>query len=151
MPMAEPWLRFSELGTYAASPFQPRGAEPPARPAPRPRPTAGGYSSRSKPGRVLHDWSRRSRRASAPDRLSTSTLGQPVRIARSVWRLMFGYFVPENEIGWTPRGRVQSDGPPRSGAVGVGCGAATPGFRHGHGSDSQWMPSPSPSTVSAAR
>ena len=33
--------------------------------------------------------------------------GQPLAIARSVWRLMFGYFVAQNEIGCTPAGRWQ--------------------------------------------
>ncbi|WP_156028323.1 hypothetical protein [Candidatus Solirubrobacter pratensis] len=49
-----------------------------------------------------------------------------------------GYFVPEKPIGCTPDGLLQLgvDGA----GVGVGAGAeppSLPGFRHGHGSDSQ--------------
>jgi hypothetical protein len=66
----------------ATSAFQPRGSLPPVSPAPRPRPTAGGYSSRSFPGRVSQACSSRSRRASAPARLRTSTDGQSLRSAR---------------------------------------------------------------------
>ena len=69
-----------------------------------PRPTAGGYSSRSKPSRVGMSSSRRSRRASAPGRLSTSVRGQPRRRAARKWRRMWGYLVLEKEIGWTPAG-----------------------------------------------
>ena len=66
---------------------------------------------------------------------------------------MLGYLVFENEIDCAPAGRWQSARPVgvgvgvgvgvavgSGGAVGVGVGAAgPPGFRHGHGSDSQTM------------
>src|SRR3954467_12503485 len=130
IPIVEPWLRFSELGTWATSAFQPRGLEPFVRPVPRPRPTAGGYSSRSWPARVGHAVSRRSRRASAPARFRTSTFGQPLRIARSAWRLMFGYLVLENEMDCTLAGRVQPavvvgsvSGPGGADGVGLAVGA----------------------------
>jgi hypothetical protein len=43
-PSDAPCDRFSELGTYRTSAFQPRGLRPRSRPLPLPRPTAGGYT-----------------------------------------------------------------------------------------------------------
>jgi hypothetical protein len=76
-PSDAPCDRFSELGTRRTSAFHPRGRRPRSSPLPRPRPTAGGYSSRSKPARVGMSRSSRSRRASAPRRFSTSHRGHP--------------------------------------------------------------------------
>ena len=75
-----------------------------------PRPTAGGYSSRSWPGRVGYGVSRRSRRASAPTRLRTSVRGQPLRKASRKWRRMLGYFVALKEMFCTALGRTQPAG-----------------------------------------
>src|SRR3954447_14724283 len=94
----------SALGTYATSAIQPRGLLPRTRPLPRPRPTAGGYSSRSSPARVGTASSSRLRRASAPGRLSTSTDGQPALIAASACLRMWGYAVAEKLIDCTPVG-----------------------------------------------
>src|SRR3954468_20940508 len=65
MPMTEPAPRFSPDGTYATSAFQPVGCLPRCRPLPLPRPSAGGYSSRSKPFLVGMSCSSRSRRRRA--------------------------------------------------------------------------------------
>jgi hypothetical protein len=76
-------------------------------PLARPRPTAGGYSSRSNSGLVAMFSSSRSRRWSAPGRLSTRILGQPLAIAASIWVLMFGYLVALKRSRWTVAGRLQ--------------------------------------------
>jgi hypothetical protein len=103
-PRVAPCDRFSELGTYRTSAFQPRGLRPRSSPGPRARPTAGGYSSRSKPSRVGISRSTRSRRASAPRRFTPRRRGQPRRSAPRKWRRTFGYLRALNTMRCTPLG-----------------------------------------------
>ena len=113
-------------GHVATSAFQPRGLRPRSSPLPLPRPTAGGYSSRSKPSRVGMSSSSRSRRASAPRRLTISRRGQPRRSAPRKCLRMFGYSALVNTSRCTPRGFVHASGfrpsssPPPPRAAGLG-------------------------------
>ena len=96
-------------GTCRTSAIQPRGLRPRSRPGPRPRPTAGGYSSRSKPSRIGTSRNRRSRRSSAPGRFTTNRSGQPRRAtARPKCRRMFGYSAALKMSRCTPSGRTHS-------------------------------------------
>src|SRR5690349_24000784 len=101
----------------------------------------------------------------------TSTVGQPLRMARSAWRLMLGYLVLENEIDCTPLGFWHPLAPVGTGGgvgvgvavglgvgVGVGTGGAAvgvgvgvpPALLQAQGSASQAMPSWSPSRRSGS-
>jgi hypothetical protein len=76
---------------------------------PPPRPTAGGYSSRSKPSRIGTSRNSRSRRSSAPGRFTTNRSGQPRRAtARRKCRRMFGYSAALKMSRCTPSGRTHS-------------------------------------------
>ena len=55
---------------------------------------------------------------------------------------MFGYFAALNRSRWTAPGRVHERG------TGAGERLAPPGFRHGHGSDSQFIFSDGPEAES---
>ncbi|MBA2507057.1 MAG: hypothetical protein H0V29_14130 [Thermoleophilaceae bacterium] len=88
--------------------------------------------------------------------MSTSTDGQPFARAASKWLLMVGYLVLLKPMSATPLGVVHDGFGLAFFLVvafffGFALGFGAPGLRHGHGSASQKIPSPSPSRVSPAR